>query len=77
MREKASGEERKDAITFHTTKVVTTLNAPLRKEITSFLQEPYAYHKGLFAVNSVKSFCHPTLVTHTTEDLHERREQSE
>lgn len=61
--EKASGEERKDAITFSTTKVMATLNAPLRKEMASFLQEPYAYHKGLFAVNSVKAFCHLTLVT--------------
>lgn len=61
--EKANGEERKDAISFHTAKVMTTLNAPVRKEIASFLQEPYTYHKGLFAVNSVKAFCHLTRVT--------------
>lgn len=61
--EKASGQERKDAVTFHTAKVMATLNAPLRKEMASFLQKPYTYHKGLFAVTSVKAFCHLTLVT--------------
>lgn len=60
--EKASGEERKDAVIFHTAKVMATLNAPLRKEMASFLQKSYTYHKGLFAVNSVKAFCHPTIV---------------
>jgi len=39
--EKASGEERKDAVTFHTDTVIATLNAPLSKEIASFLQVPY------------------------------------
>lgn len=61
--------ERKDAITFHT-KVMATLTAILRKEMASYLLEPYTYRKALSAVSSENlmspdtSHCSTVLMQH-------------